>query len=685
MDDPDRAASLARDEQLGVADGRVGDDGADADRGAAEPERPARPDPSQLGRCGAEDRSALRQGRRDLVSPRRREERRVVLAARRRTRRSGSRTAGRGDRRGDRRHRGSRSASACRRRGRPRCRAPARAMPRRPGPMGGTPRIHASHAGGIDGSVDGVWGDAGADDGSVGEVVGVPAAAGAGRRPAVTTAKTITAATTTTASTAATARRVRSPMGRAYGRRILACHHGGLRSLRPILLRCVKEVRRGGRQPGRPGDVGTRGGRGGPAPARPERHARAWWRRPSTRSSSSPPSPSSSPTRWSPSRSSRRHGVAGAAAARARTARVGRHRFAPPSRRARRGTSCGRPNATACSRPSRAPGRPSAALERRALVVAVHGARGGAGCTFVATHLARAIGARDVPARPDRPRPRLRRRRARARRRGRGRAHDRGPRSGRRRARARAPGGGPLARRAPRPAGGGGRCRRRRAPAPRGRGRGRRPRGRRRPASALARSLRSRDGRSRPPTSPLHVVTLDALAFRATARAIDLLGVGEPRIVVNRAGRSEIVVGDVRRVFGVDPFGVVGHDAAVAAGAGPRPAARRRAAERRVRSTASRRAHCCGRTSVRRRERLGAFVERRPRRSVGAGSGRSPSRGCTRRRSGSRRRPPRGPPGSGDVLGEQVVPFVDVPAHRDATSPARRRRRGTGSGGTGSR
>ena len=62
----------------------------------------------------------------------------------------------------------------------------------------------------------------------------------------------------------------------------------------------------------------------------------------------------------------------------------------------------------------------------------------------------------------------------------------------------------------------------------------------------------------------LHVLTLDALAFRATARAIDLLDVGEPAIVVNRAGRAEIGVGDVRRVFGVDPLAVIAHDPAVA-------------------------------------------------------------------------------------------------------------------------
>ncbi|HYJ60795.1 MAG TPA: hypothetical protein VE032_04945 [Actinomycetota bacterium] len=62
----------------------------------------------------------------------------------------------------------------------------------------------------------------------------------------------------------------------------------------------------------------------------------------------------------------------------------------------------------------------------------------------------------------------------------------------------------------------------------------------------------------------LHVLTLDALAFRATARAIDLLDVGEPAIVVNRAGRAEIGVGDVHRVFGVDPIAVIAHDPAVA-------------------------------------------------------------------------------------------------------------------------
>ena len=39
----------------------------------------------------------------------------------------------------------------------------------------------------------------------------------------------------------------------------------------------------------------------------------------------------------------------------------------------------------------------TAVLERRALIVAVHAARGGAGCTFLATHLARSFAARDLP------------------------------------------------------------------------------------------------------------------------------------------------------------------------------------------------------------------------------------------------------------------------------------------------
>jgi pilus assembly protein CpaE len=62
----------------------------------------------------------------------------------------------------------------------------------------------------------------------------------------------------------------------------------------------------------------------------------------------------------------------------------------------------------------------------------------------------------------------------------------------------------------------------------------------------------------------LHVVTLDVLAFRATTRAVDRLPASAERaIVVNRAARAEITPADVRRVFGVEPLAVIPADAAV--------------------------------------------------------------------------------------------------------------------------
>ncbi len=61
----------------------------------------------------------------------------------------------------------------------------------------------------------------------------------------------------------------------------------------------------------------------------------------------------------------------------------------------------------------------------------------------------------------------------------------------------------------------------------------------------------------------LQVLTLDVLAFRATTRAIDLLSVDRPALVVNRAARAEITPADVRRVFGVDPVAVLPSDAGV--------------------------------------------------------------------------------------------------------------------------
>jgi len=66
----------------------------------------------------------------------------------------------------------------------------------------------------------------------------------------------------------------------------------------------------------------------------------------------------------------------------------------------------------------------------------------------------------------------------------------------------------------------------------------------------------------------LEVVSLDVLSFRAASRAIDILaplGLDERfGLVVNRAARSEITAGDVRRVFDREPLAVVPFDGAVA-------------------------------------------------------------------------------------------------------------------------
>jgi pilus assembly protein CpaE len=65
----------------------------------------------------------------------------------------------------------------------------------------------------------------------------------------------------------------------------------------------------------------------------------------------------------------------------------------------------------------------------------------------------------------------------------------------------------------------------------------------------------------------VEVLTLDVLSFRATSRALEALSPLSlrPRIafVVNRAARSEITPGDVRRVFDDDPLGVIPADASV--------------------------------------------------------------------------------------------------------------------------
>lgn len=62
----------------------------------------------------------------------------------------------------------------------------------------------------------------------------------------------------------------------------------------------------------------------------------------------------------------------------------------------------------------------------------------------------------------------------------------------------------------------------------------------------------------------LQVVSLDVMGFRATTRAVDLLGVQVPRIVVNRSSRAEVTPGDVRRVFGADPVATIPHDTGAA-------------------------------------------------------------------------------------------------------------------------
>jgi Flp pilus assembly CpaE family ATPase len=66
----------------------------------------------------------------------------------------------------------------------------------------------------------------------------------------------------------------------------------------------------------------------------------------------------------------------------------------------------------------------------------------------------------------------------------------------------------------------------------------------------------------------VEVLTLDVLSFRASARALELLAplaLGERvSFVVNRGGRSDLAPSDVRRVFGVDPASVVPFDAGAA-------------------------------------------------------------------------------------------------------------------------
>jgi pilus assembly protein CpaE len=62
----------------------------------------------------------------------------------------------------------------------------------------------------------------------------------------------------------------------------------------------------------------------------------------------------------------------------------------------------------------------------------------------------------------------------------------------------------------------------------------------------------------------LEVLRLDVLSFRAARRSLDAAPIepGEKvAFVVNGSSKSEITVEDVRRVFGRDPIAVIGHDA----------------------------------------------------------------------------------------------------------------------------
>lgn len=67
----------------------------------------------------------------------------------------------------------------------------------------------------------------------------------------------------------------------------------------------------------------------------------------------------------------------------------------------------------------------------------------------------------------------------------------------------------------------------------------------------------------------LEILSLDVLSFRAAQRAIDAfaragLAPGKVGMVVNRAARAEITPADVTRVFGVEPLAVLPLDRAVA-------------------------------------------------------------------------------------------------------------------------
>ena len=66
----------------------------------------------------------------------------------------------------------------------------------------------------------------------------------------------------------------------------------------------------------------------------------------------------------------------------------------------------------------------------------------------------------------------------------------------------------------------------------------------------------------------LEVISLDVVSFRAATRALEIIAPAGPDarvgFVVNRATRSEVTPGDVARVFGADPLAVVPADRGVA-------------------------------------------------------------------------------------------------------------------------
>ena len=65
----------------------------------------------------------------------------------------------------------------------------------------------------------------------------------------------------------------------------------------------------------------------------------------------------------------------------------------------------------------------------------------------------------------------------------------------------------------------------------------------------------------------IEVLSLDVLSFKAATRALDALGTDAMRdrvgFVVNRAARGEITAGDVKRVFGAEPLAAIPLDRTV--------------------------------------------------------------------------------------------------------------------------